>query len=263
MVASAALPHLPAETPETFVEQCERYAKWPMIVMALLVIPTVIIEESTVSHRWRRLAENLNWAIWIAFACELLVGTLLVWVVTGTLEWLRSHKLELFIVCLTGPFLAPSFGAFRLLRLLEIPKRLRPDFSPDGIKLAALFAAICAFSGASIFAHYEHKHSMWDGAWWAMATMATVGYGDLSPKSVYGRLAGIALMFIGVGFFALVTGAIAQRFLSPQVQKIGRTEETAKTDIVSTEVETREQVLREIRKLSAQVEQIERAVQKL
>ena len=44
-------------------------------------------------------------------------------------------------------------------------------------------------------------------------TVTTVGYGDLYPKSVRGRLVGMALMFVGIGFLSLLTAAVASRFV--------------------------------------------------
>ena len=40
-------------------------------------------------------------------------------------------------------------------------------------------------------------------------TVTTVGYGDLYPQSVGGRLVGMALMFVGIGFLSLLTAAVA------------------------------------------------------
>lgn len=46
--------------------------------------------------------------------------------------------------------------------------------------------------GAVAFSVFEGK-SLWDGLWWATVTALTIGYGDLSPASPQGRLAGILL----------------------------------------------------------------------
>jgi voltage-gated potassium channel len=55
--------------------------------------------------------------------------------------------------------------------------------------------------------------SLWDGIWWAVTTVTTVGYGDLTPTSVQGRLIGMVLMFVGIGFLSLLTAAVASRFV--------------------------------------------------
>jgi len=48
----------------------------------------------------------------------------------------------------------------------------------------------------------EEFPTWFEGIWWAVITAATVGYGDYAPKTVMGRLSGIALIFVGAGFLA-------------------------------------------------------------
>lgn len=43
--------------------------------------------------------------------------------------------------------------------------------------------------------------------------MTTVGYGDLYPTSVAGRLMGIMVMLLGIGFLTILTATIASRFV--------------------------------------------------
>jgi voltage-gated potassium channel Kch len=45
--------------------------------------------------------------------------------------------------------------------------------------------------------------------------MTTVGYGDITPKTPEGKAITIAVMLVGIGFAALVIGAIAHRFIAP------------------------------------------------
>lgn len=48
-----------------------------------------------------------------------------------------------------------------------------------------------------------------DGVWWSAVTMTTVGYGDKTPRSVAGRVAGIAWMFVAIILFANFTATVA------------------------------------------------------
>jgi voltage-gated potassium channel len=57
---------------------------------------------------------------------------------------------------------------------------------------------------------------LWDGVWWAVVTVTTVGYGDLYPTTVQGRLIGMVLMFVGIGFLSLLTAAVASRFVKQE-----------------------------------------------
>lgn len=63
-------------------------------------------------------------------------------------------------------------------------------------------------------------------------TVTTVGYGDLYPTTVQGRLIGIVLMFTGIGFLSLLTAAVASRFVKQErgeehhelMERLGRIE---------------------------------------
>jgi hypothetical protein len=48
-----------------------------------------------------------------------------------------------------------------------------------------------------------------DSAWWGMATITTVGYGDVRPTSAPGRLMGAMFMVLGIACFSLITAEIS------------------------------------------------------
>jgi voltage-gated potassium channel Kch len=50
--------------------------------------------------------------------------------------------------------------------------------------------------------------SFTDALWWSVVTLTTVGYGDIFPVTPEGRLAGAALMVLGITLFAAITGTI-------------------------------------------------------
>jgi voltage-gated potassium channel len=234
--------------------------EWPTLVGALLVVPVILLQESSVSHHWKELAAILNWGIWLVFAAETVA---MLAVSPGhRVEWLRRHPLEVAIVVLTPPFLPASLQALRVFRLLRLvrlavfARKLRLLLTPDGIRFAAVLAGVAALAGGTIFAEVEKGHSLGDGVWWAVTTMATVGYGDLSPKTVVGRLVAVALMVIGVGFFALLTGAVAQRFIVGDVLE-------AEAEIVAAERSSRDDVLRELRAVAVRLQELERLVERL
>jgi voltage-gated potassium channel len=79
--------------------------------------------------------------------------------------------------------------------------------------------------------------------------MTTVGYGDISPMTDAGRVIALLVMAVGIGFGSILIGAAAERFVQQDV--------AAAAD-ESEDVE--EQMLRELRALSARMGSLEAAM---
>ncbi len=230
----------------------------PVIVAALLVIPVIAIEQSSVGGSWKTAAAITNWITWIVFAAELAA---MLAVVPDRRRWLRDNPLEVAIVVLTPPVLPTSlqalraFRLLRLLRLLRVAKIARRSFTVQGVRYSALLAVLTALGGGAAFSAVEEGNSTWDGVWWALTTMTTVGYGDLLPQTDTGRVLGIFVMLVGIGFIALITGAIAQRFLAGEVEEI--------EGEIAEELEATEAILRELRAVRDRLSELETRVQRL
>ena len=69
--------------------------------------------------------------------------------------------------------------------------------------------------------------SLWDGVWWALVTISTVGYGDKIPLSNAGKIVGLVLMISGIGLLSLVTATIASVFVEQKIKE-GKGLETIK-----------------------------------
>jgi voltage-gated potassium channel len=52
------------------------------------------------------------------------------------------------------------------------------------------------------------------GLWWALQTVTTVGYGDVAPSEVSGRIVAGAVMLYGIAFIAIVTAVITSTFVA-------------------------------------------------
>jgi voltage-gated potassium channel len=50
-------------------------------------------------------------------------------------------------------------------------------------------------------------------AWWAVTTLTTVGYGDVTPVTALGRLLAAAIAILGIGLFAIPAGIISAGFV--------------------------------------------------
>ncbi len=96
--------------------------------------------------------------------------------------------------------------------------------------VVALVVIFLSAGGVFYFEHVRSDsniYSLWDGIWWAVVTMATVGYGDKYPVSLGGRLVGLVLICSGVGLMSLLTATIASMFVEKKLKE-GRGLETIK-----------------------------------
>jgi voltage-gated potassium channel len=70
-----------------------------------------------------------------------------------------------------------------------------------------------AVLGAEWQASNSNIKTAQDALWWAVVTVATVGYGDRYPTTLGGRVTGIFMMVVGVAVFASLSSFLAQWFL--------------------------------------------------
>jgi voltage-gated potassium channel len=201
-------------------ERVQAWFEWPVLTAALLTVPILVVQESHLGEPWEAIGSFLNWATWATFAAEVIVMLCLV---ERRGPWIRAHLIDVLVVVLTPPFAPAIWQAgriFRLVRLLRLVRifSLRRLLSLEGMRYAALIAAGTVVVGGAVFASVEKQQHLttWDGVWWAITTVTTVGYGDVVPKTDAGRIIAMAIMMIGIGFVALLTAFIADRFVHQQ-----------------------------------------------
>ncbi|MEX2454077.1 MAG: ion transporter [Rhodospirillaceae bacterium] len=119
----------------------------------------------------------------------------------------------------------------RLLRLLRILKlgRYSPALGMMGTVLrnerTAVVGALCVLAvlvvlSSAIMYRLEHAAqpeafaSIPHAMWWAMSTLTTVGYGDVTPVTPAGRILGALVMLLGIGVFVLWTSIFAAGFIA-------------------------------------------------
>jgi voltage-gated potassium channel len=199
-------------------ERMQRRLEIPLVIAALLTIPAIAIDESRTGPTLHAIGAALNWVVWTAFLAEVV---LMLRAVSDRGAWLRTHPLELAIVVLTPPFLPASLQAARVLRLLRVLRLFkgamiaRRLLSTEGVRDAGVLALVTVLGGGAAFAAVEKAQhlSAWDGVWWAITTVTTVGYGDEYPHTTGGRIIAIVVMLVGIGFIAVLTAAAAERFM--------------------------------------------------
>jgi voltage-gated potassium channel len=60
----------------------------------------------------------------------------------------------------------------------------------------------------------EEYSNLGVGMWWALQTVTTVGYGDVAPREVSGRIVAGGVMLYGIAFIAIVTAVITSTFVA-------------------------------------------------
>ncbi|MEJ5285307.1 MAG: potassium channel family protein [Brevinematia bacterium] len=92
--------------------------------------------------------------------------------------------------------------------------KLKNFFREPGNRIILLFFVIIIVASFIIFLLEKREassnfNSLWDWIWWLVVTIPTVGYGDIVPKTTYGRLIGIFVIIFGVAIYTIFSGIIA------------------------------------------------------
>ena len=130
-------------------------------------------------------------------------------------------------------FYLSGFVAFRILRIVRIFHLFRINGQYDSFAviisvlqekknqiLSSVMIVLILMLASSIGIYYaEHEaqpevfRNAFSGIWWSVSTLLTVGYGDIYPITVAGRIMAIITAFLGVGVVAIPTGIISAGFV--------------------------------------------------
>ncbi|MGK0290146.1 MAG: voltage-gated potassium channel [bacterium] len=132
------------------------------------------------------------------------------------------------------PFILPVdlrvIRILRLFRLLRIFKLARYSKSLKSIRhilretkaelsITVFVTFVLMILSSTLMYYIEHDDqpeqfaSIGDAFWWSIATLTTVGYGDVYPVTGWGKLLSGVIALIGIGFVALPTGIISSAFI--------------------------------------------------
>ena len=73
--------------------------------------------------------------------------------------------------------------------------------------------------GATMFSLFERDVGFIDSLWWTLVTITTVGYGDIAPLTVGGRIVGTGVMLLGIGLLAIFTATVAGVFIENRIME--------------------------------------------
>lgn len=132
---------------------------------------------------------------------------------------------------LTGIVGSQTLRILRLLRLFRILKLTRyseaisrigraVSLAKEELILFSVISIVLLYLSALGIYHFEHAaqpdnfKSIFDCLWWSVATLTTVGYGDVYPITLGGRLFTFLVLMLGLGVVAVPTGIISSALAS-------------------------------------------------
>jgi voltage-gated potassium channel len=195
-----------------------------VIIGALATVPlTVLLEQ----HRISGLITALDWLIWAIFAFEFLGRAML----DRPLR-MKANILPLAVVVVSFPLLPAALGlvrlvrlsrAFRALRLATTIVRgmtgLRAILARRGVAYVAGLSGLLIVAGGAALTLVEPqtvRGGFADGVWWAVVTASTVGYGDIAPVTLVGRVIAVLMMLAGVGLISTLAASVTAYFVGQE-----------------------------------------------
>lgn len=150
------------------------------------------------------------------------------------LRFLVSYDGIVDLFTIIPVFFLSGFVVLRLLRVVRIFHLFRLNMRRDSfhvitsvlyesrkqlassvfIMLVLMFASSLCMYSAEHNAQPDVFENAFSGVWWAVSTILTVGYGDIYPITVTGRLMAIVTAITGVGLVAIPTGIISAGFIT-------------------------------------------------
>jgi voltage-gated potassium channel len=220
-----------------------------IVLVIIINIAILFIETFDEMTAYSDILEGIETVTIIIFALEYVLR---IW----TAEYLypeksRGKAILKFLVSFDGSvdlctilpfFFLSGFIAFRMLRVVRIFHLFRINAYYDSFNVITSVLAekknqiissifiILILMLASSLCMYSAEHEVqpevfnnaFSGIWWSMSTILTVGYGDIYPVTLFGRIMAIIISFLGVGAVAIPTGIMSAGFVEQYTQLQGK-----------------------------------------
>ncbi|MDX8383493.1 MAG: ion transporter [Ghiorsea sp.] len=193
-----------------------------IIIILLAVFLSMLDTVDTYHEKWGETFDVIQQWVLIAFAIEY---ALRLYTTPMRLYYFKSFNGIVDLVTILPLFIGIDGNVvIRLLRLVRVVKVafyfpvVRALFSSlQGAQQMLLgvlgtIAMISILMGNLVYILEPQTYAdAFEGAWWSLVTMSTVGYGDFVPQTLAGRLIATILIMSGICMFAMVTAVISVR----------------------------------------------------
>lgn len=191
---------------ERRLRRLERITETPMALLAVFTIPMLLGP-----YLWDD-DPHLGWdiAVWGVFAVELLFRVILA---SDKRAYLKSHWVDVLLVAV------PFFRPLRLMRIAVVTLRMGVGIRQSlSVERMLIYATTLGVVGACAVRIVEPETfpTLADALWWALVTMSTVGYGDISPATGTGKLVAVPLLIGGIAVFGVLTANLATVMVGEQ-----------------------------------------------
>jgi voltage-gated potassium channel len=192
---------------------------WATFFLALLLVPVLLIEETSGDPDIVGLATAANAFIWLAFALDYATG---LWRAPDRRGYVERHWFDLALIVVSPPLLVPpaaqALRVLRVLRLLRafavigiVAERLdRPLSRQAALVILGLLGALLLAGGVLITAAEPASiPTVAQGYAWTIATLVTAGHTTPEPTTAAGRAISTLIVIVGLGAFAALAASIA------------------------------------------------------
>jgi len=230
---------------QTRLQQFEHRTEWPLAVVAMVFLGLYTFQVLAQPHGTA--AGVVRWAMFATYLAFVVDYGFRLYLADPRRRWFVRHLFDLAIIVL--PFLRP----LRLLSLavvIEVLGRaVGETFRGKVIVYTVGGVVIIVYTASLAMLQIERYqpgtkiHNLGDALWWAITTVTTVGYGDVTPVGGEARVIAVALMIAGVSLLGVVTATLASWI----VEKVAE-EDTANQAVTAAHIE---ELREEIRKLAS------------
>ncbi|RMF61510.1 MAG: cag pathogenicity island protein Cag26 [Calditrichaeota bacterium] len=97
--------------------------------------------------------------------------------------------------------------------------RIIKFFQKENLLQLFFIIVLLIITSSLLLAYFEPNLSLLNALWWSIVTLTTVGYGDITPTTLEGRVVGIIIMFFGIGLLGMFTATIASIFVEKKLKE--------------------------------------------